>query len=136
MLVTDWRLADFDELIRNGWPDADPRSHRAARSAPRPASRGSRSGPARARIVRYANTEIVVEVDGPARRDSGAQRHLASLVAGEPSTARTTEILKANVIFRAVLVPRGRHVVRFSFQPFAGAVTELLGKIQHASRKD
>ena len=42
-----------------------------------------------------------------------------------------TEILKANVIFRAVLVPRGRHVVRFTFHPFMGAVTEIAGKIPH-----
>ena len=25
MLLTDWRLADFDELMHNGWPAVDPR---------------------------------------------------------------------------------------------------------------
>ena len=45
-----------------------------------------------------------------------------------------TEILKANVIFRAVLVPRGHHTVRFTFHPFSGALTELIGKMRGAAR--
>jgi hypothetical protein len=36
------------------------------------------------------------------------------------------------VIFRAVVVPRGRHVVRFTFEPFTGAWAELIGKVTHA----
>ena len=41
----------------------------------------------------------------------------------------SAEILKANALFRAVVVPPGRHVVRFSFHPFAGAFAELKAKL-------
>ncbi|MGZ3322361.1 MAG: hypothetical protein ACXU9C_15485, partial [Xanthobacteraceae bacterium] len=40
------------------------------------------------------------------------------------------EILKADVIFRAVVCPRGRHLVRFGFHPFVGAVAEIAGKLE------
>ena len=38
---------------------------------------------------------------------------------------RPAEVLKANVLFRAVIVPPGKHTVRFTFHPFAGASAEL-----------
>jgi hypothetical protein len=41
-------------------------------------------------------------------------------VDGEPA-----EILKANVLFRAVQVAPGHHKVRFEFHAIAGAVTEF-----------
>ena len=40
-------------------------------------------------------------------------------------------IERANVLFRAVAVPPGRHVVRMTFQPFAGAFNQLLGRGPH-----
>ncbi len=47
---------------------------------------------------------------------------------------KSAEILKANVLFRAVVVPPGRHVVRFTFHPFSGAVAELKGMVSGAIR--
>ena len=35
---------------------------------------------------------------------------------------KPAELLRANVLFRAVAVPPGRSTVRFVFRPFAGAV--------------
>jgi uncharacterized membrane protein YfhO len=35
-------------------------------------------------------------------------------------------IERANVVFRAVTVPPGKHIVRFVFRPFRGALAEVL----------
>ncbi len=80
------------------------------------------------RIVRYANTEVIVDVDAPA----GGLLLLNDVwhpwwraeVDGAPA-----EILKANVLFRAVQLSPGRHRVRFSFHPVAGALAELKAKL-------
>ena len=68
-----------------GWPGVDPRrtvlleegAGRLLAQRCRSAWRGS------ARLLRYANTEVVVEVEAPGRRHPAAQRRLASLVARE-----------------------------------------------------
>ena len=130
MLFTDWRLADFDDLIRNGWPDADPARTVLLKRAPADLARVSGGEPGTARIVRYTNTEIVVEVTAP------LDEILVLNDVWHPWWRATvdgveTEILKANVIFRAVVVPRGRHIVRFSFHPFMGAINEIAGKFRN-----
>lgn len=127
MLVTDWRLADFNALIRNGWPDVDPR-RTVLLEHPPSATIASGSFAGTARIVRYGNAEVIVETDGPA----GAILLLNDVwhpwwradIDGTPAA-----ILKANVLFRAVQVPAGRHTVRFTFHPFAGALGEVAHKI-------
>ncbi len=133
MLFTDWRLADFDDLIRNGWPDADPARTVLLKRAPAGIARVSGGTPGTARLVRYTNTEIIVEVTAPLDEilvlNDVWHPWWRATVDGVP-----TEILKANVIFRAVLVPRGHHVVRFTFHPFAGALTEVIGKMRGPSR--
>jgi hypothetical protein len=40
------------------------------------------------------------------------------------------ELLRANVIFRAVQVPPGKLTVRFRFEPFRGAWQELKEKLR------
>jgi hypothetical protein len=127
MLLTDWRLADFEDLLHNGWPDIDPGRTVLLKKAPAGFPGGAVAG-GRARLLRYANTEVVVEVEAPAGgilllNDVWQPWWRADIDGAD------TEILKADVIFRAVVCPRGRHVVRFTFHPFAGAFAEMFGKV-------
>jgi hypothetical protein len=123
LLASDWRKADFEEMIRTGgWPDLDPRKTVLLERAPAGFAPNATGGTAR--ILRYQNTEIEIEADAPqggilVLNDIWHPWWRAS-VGGRPA-----EILKANVVFRAVVVPPGTHPVRFSFHPFAGALSEL-----------
>ncbi len=132
-LVNQWQRADFAELIRDGWPAVDPRHTVLLERAPPgfPLPTGERAGDeaGTARLIKYANTDVTVAIDSP----SPALLVLTDVwhpwwradVDGAPA-----DILKADVLFRAVAVPAGRHVVRFTFHPFAGALAELMGKFK------
>jgi hypothetical protein len=150
MFVRDYRIADFDALLRDGWPDVDPQrtvllEHPPARE-PIDATRQTadtaaggtvavdagiddpKDAQGTTRILRYANTAIEIEVDAP----SGGFLVLNDVwhpwwraaVDGRP-----TEILKANVLFRAVELEPGRHHVHFEFDPLRGAWDELKAKL-------
>jgi hypothetical protein len=131
MLITQWRLFDFNELTRSGWPPVDPIRTVLLERAPEgfPTS-GQPAAPGTARLLRYANTEVVVEVEAP---DGGM---LVLNDVWHPwwrarIDGQNADILKANGIFRAVVVPSGRHEVRFSFHPFSGAFAELIETLGH-----
>ncbi|MBX9828802.1 MAG: YfhO family protein, partial [Xanthobacteraceae bacterium] len=123
LLATQWQRADFAKLISEGvWPQFDPRRTVLLEQAPANAPSGGEAGSAR--IRRYQNTDIEIEADAPSGgfvvlNDVWHPWWRAS-VDGKPA-----EILKANVLFRAVAVPPGKHVVRFTFHPLAGALAEL-----------
>jgi len=125
MVVGQWQLADFHRLYQAGWSaGVDPRSTVLLEHAPSGLAVGSARRPGTARIVRYANTEVDVAVDAP---DGGL---LLLNDAWHPwwratLDGRPVEILRADVIFRAVALPPGAHEVRFTFAPFAGAVSDL-----------
>ncbi len=130
MVVPDYQIADFDDLIRNGWPDIDPRRTVLLEQPPPmpPRSADSRAVAGSARIERYANTEIDIEADAP---DGG---FLVLNDVWHPwwraeVDGRATDILKANVLFRAVQVGPGIHRVHFAFEPLQGAWEELKEKV-------
>ena len=116
--------ADFERLIADGrWPDADLATTVLLATAlpPRPRPPGT------VRILSYRNTEVVLEADSPeggwvVLNDVWHPWWFAE-VDGVP-----TVLLRANVLFRAVEVPAGRHTVRMSFRPLAGALDQLLAR--------
>ncbi len=130
MLATEWRKADFDVMIRDGgWPDVDPR--RTVLLENEPAGAPEAAGAGTARILRYQNTDIAIEADAPGGGfvvlNDVWHPWWRATVDDKP-----VDILKANVLFRAVVVPPGKHVVRFTFHPFSGAFAELKATLSAA----
>jgi hypothetical protein len=120
MLLGDWRHANFSTILKSGWPDVDPKRTVLLEKPPRAAV----SGGGTAKIASYKNTEIVVETD------ASAPSLLVLNDVWHPwwsacVDSADADILKANVLFRAVEVPAGKHTVRFSFHPFAGLLSWL-----------
>lgn len=131
LFVSDSRLVDFAGLTKTGrWPSSfdprstvlletrPPRSDAPMSAAPRPA------GPSSARMLTYHNTLVDVDVDAEkpgflVLNDVWHPWWFAQV------DGKDAPILRANVLFRAVPVPAGRHRVRFTFRPLAGAMTEL-----------
>ena len=79
-------------------------------------------------IVRYENTRVDVAVNAPRAgflvlSDVWHPWWRAS-VDGSASLIR-----RANVMFRAVRVPAGRHSIRFEFHPLSGALSDLSRKL-------
>ena len=122
LFATEARGADFARMLSDGiWPAADLRSTVLLE---RPPTGATPRRPGQVRIVSYRNTEVILEADSPdggcvVLNDLWHPWWLAE-VDGKPA-----EILRANVLFRAVAVPPGRHRVRFVFRPIAGARAQL-----------
>ena len=117
-VASETRAADFAALMADGrWPDVDYRRVvllETAHTPPRPAVR-----PASARLARYGNVEVVVDLDAP----DGGYLVLADIyhpwwratVDGAP-----TPVLRADGVLRAVELPPGARQARFEFAPWAG----------------
>jgi hypothetical protein len=134
MVVPDYQAADFDALLRTGWPDVDPRRTVLLEEPPIMLPRSGDAKPAAgaARILHYGNTEIDVEAEAP---DGGFvvlndawHPWWRAEVDGQPA-----RILKANVLFRAVPVGPGMHHVHFTFEPFMGAWEQVREKMSEAT---
>ena len=127
LVATQARQADFSAMIRDGvWPDVDFRQSVLLEGA-QAAATDTNAARTRARIVSYRNTEVTVEAlsDKPGwlvLHDTWHPWWYAE-VDGKPA-----DLLRANVIFRAVAIPAGLHVVTFKFRPFAGLLASLRGK--------
>jgi hypothetical protein len=134
MVVPGWQLADFDSIIRNGWPGVDPRRtvllERPPASLPDSSAPGTSPGEpdGAAKIVSYGHTRIIVDVTAPA----GGFLVLNDI--WHPwwrARVDTTDvpILKANVLLRAVQMPPGHHVVEFEFDVLAGVMKQIMHRL-------
>ncbi|HEY7610941.1 MAG TPA: hypothetical protein VIF14_17065 [Alphaproteobacteria bacterium] len=127
-LATAIAVADTRRLIETGsWP-ADPREAVVLERMPPewPSVAPPRGGTASAKIELYRHDEVVVAVDtaGPAMLVLHDLFHPAwrARLDGAPAA-----VYRANVLFRAVFVPAGRHTVRFTFHPIASAIERAFG---------
>jgi hypothetical protein len=130
MMLGDFQVADSDKLIADGWPaDVDPKKTALLDRQPRAASLTMFETAGTARLMRYTNTVVEVEVDSPnggivLLNDVWHPWWRATIDGVE------TEIYRANVLFRAVQVPPGKFTVRFTFEPLRGVWSELRERLR------
>lgn len=124
--VRDWQVADFEALTGQGnWPRGfDPRRSVLLEDNPETIEAPRTTGPAAVSIVSYDNTRVEIAVTSP---DPGFvvlndvwHRWWTVTIDGDEA-----DVLKANVLFRAVQVPAGAHRIVFEFRPIGGAIAEL-----------
>ena len=121
LLATQAVPADFGAMLREGgWPDVDYRHVVLLDGAPSHFSASAGT----ARLLSYHNAEILAEAASPeggwlVLNDVWHPWWFAQVDGVDAPT------LRANVMFRAVAVPPGRHAVRFVFRPVAGLWREV-----------
>ncbi len=133
MFSFDWLPVNFERMAKDGhWPYFDPRRTVLLRGKqplmstlqPRPVSLPE----AAVALQVYQNTEVQVEVDTPRAGflvlNDAWHPWWFGAVDGKPA-----DILRANVLFRAIEVPAGKHIVRFEFRPVEGAVKEIVAHL-------
>lgn len=125
LFATSWQKASFAKISKDGgWPDFDPTKTVLLDGYKGAPMQPSAKGVAKLRMLHYENTVIEVEVDSPnagfvVLNDMWHPWWYVSVDGQE------AEMRKANVLFRAVRVTEGKHIVRFEFKPFAGAIAQL-----------
>jgi hypothetical protein len=122
------RQADFAQMIETGvWPPVDFRETVLLEQPTLCRRLGPNQPAGEARIASYENTRVVVEAEAPpgggwlVLNDVWHPWWFAYVDGVE------APMLRANVMFRAVEAPEGRHRIEFRFEPLRGAFKEWLG---------
>ena len=113
-------------LSRGHWPRVDFATTVLLEEAP-PFAPPQGARPGRLRIANWGRNAVEIEAEAP---DGGF------LVLHDPwhpwwrarVDGRPAPILRADLLFRAVPLPPGRHHVAFTFEPLTGAWAELRGR--------
>ncbi len=118
LFATRAEPVDFDRLLKDGrWPDVDLKTTVLFGAGAKPASK---LGQGSVRIRAYENTRVVVDAEslggGWVVLNDLWHPYWFAEVDGKPAP-----IERANVLFRAVEVPAGKHTVVFRFKPLEGA---------------
>lgn len=130
LLVTDARKADFDAVLQTGeWPEGfDPRRTVLFDRDPPPLPTGP-LGPDSVAIRDYGTTTVTlaaVSARGGYLVLNDAWHHWWQVeIDGKPA-----ELLRANVLFRAVVVPPGKSTVRFVFRPLDGLWHDIVAHLR------
>ena len=139
MFVDSWQQADFEDLIETGeWPKFDPTRTVLLEDQPGlsiPDTPRTEKATSNVTVPRFENTFVEVDVttstDGFVLLNSVWHPWWRATVDGKP-----VEILKANIMFRAVQIPAGKHTVRFMFEPIQGAIDELASASKSPADRD
>ncbi len=127
LFATRAERANFAAMLATGaWPPVD-LARTVLLEAPHAEPSNTRR-PGQVRISSYRNTEVIVaasSLDGGFVVLNDIWHPWWTVeIDGQP-----VELLRANVIFRAVAVPPGDHVVRFVFRPIKGLRDTLLSRL-------
>lgn len=131
LLVTDARKADFDVILKTGeWPkDFDPRRTVLLDRDPPPLPTGP-LGPDSVAIRDYGTTTVTLAAEtarGGYLVLNDVWHHWWQVeIDGQPA-----ELLRANVLFRAVVVPPGKSTVRFVFRPLQGLWHDIVAHLRN-----
>ena len=132
MFVTGWRTVDFETVLSEGFPpEFDPTKtvliENQIEEGEGP-STDAESNSSKVKLTSYTNTEISIEVTAE-RAGFVVLNDVWHPWWSATVNGLDAEIVKANVVFRAVQIPAGKHIIKFSFKPLDGAFAELMEKI-------
>lgn len=124
LFATSAQAANFEQMLTSGgWPNVDFKQTVLLESP----DAKSFGGAGTAALARYSNNQVDIDVassmGGYAILNDVWHPWWFAAVDGKPA-----ELLRANVLFRAVAVPPGQHRVTLTFKPVRGALAELTAK--------